>query len=169
MSEFKVNDMIFYAGTGVCRITDIRPEKFGRDTRTYYVIQPLTDKKTTVYCPVDADKVRIRRVLSRDEVIELIRSIPDTDTGWITNDSERKERSEAALSSGDCAQLIRLMRSLYLHRSELAAAGRKLHATDERVLKDAEQKLYEEFSYVLDIKPDEVEDFISGIIGGNAD
>lgn len=41
-----------------------------------------------------------------------------------------------------------------------AAKGKKLYKNDEKVMKEAEKMLYEEFAHVLDIRPDQVLPFI---------
>ena len=45
---------------------------------------------------------------------------------------------------------------MYFKQQELTAAGKKLHAADERIMKEAEKLLYDEFSVVFDIRPEEV-------------
>ena len=42
-------------------------------------------------------------------------------------------------------------RSIYLHKKDREAEGKRLHMSDERFYKDAEQILYNEFQYVLDL------------------
>ena len=44
-----------------------------------------------------------------------------------------------------------MIQALYLHKKEREADGRRLHMTDERFLKDAEQLLYNEWQYVLNV------------------
>ena len=52
-------------------------------------------------------------------------------------------------------ELIRMIKSIYLHKQQREAAGKRLHVTDERFFKDAEQILYNEFQYVLKLNSKE--------------
>ena len=49
-----------------------------------------------------------------------------------------------------------MTRNLYLHQIDLLEQGKKLHAADERFLKDAEKMLFEELAYVFGITVSEV-------------
>lgn len=42
-----------------------------------------------------------------------------------------------------------MIKAIYLHKQELEANKKRLHVSDDRFFKDAEQLLYNEFQYVL--------------------
>ena len=42
-----------------------------------------------------------------------------------------------------------MIKTLYIHKKEREADGKRLHVMDENFFKDAEQILYHEFEYVL--------------------
>ena len=44
-----------------------------------------------------------------------------------------------------------MIKAIYAHKLQREAEGKRLHLSDERFFKDAEQLLYNEFQYVLDI------------------
>ena len=44
-----------------------------------------------------------------------------------------------------------MIKAIYAHKKEREAEGKRLHMSDERFLKDAEQILYNEFQYVLNM------------------
>ena len=54
---------------------------------------------------------------------------------------------------------------LFLRQQELAGKRKKLHIADEKILKETERVLYEEFAYVLRIGQDEVLPFILQKLG----
>lgn len=153
---FQAGDTIVYGSCGVCRVVDVREETFGSVTRTYYVLDPVYDKNSTIYCPVDQEKIKLRPLLTVEELHRLIREMPQAEDLWIDDDAARRGQFTDMLKSGDHAQMIRLIKTLYLHRCEKNEAGKRLHLADERVMHDAERLLYEEFAYVLGIQPDEV-------------
>ena len=45
-----------------------------------------------------------------------------------------------------------MIKAIYAHKKAREAEGKRLHMADERFFKDAEQILYNEFQYVLDLK-----------------
>ncbi|MEA5051027.1 MAG: CarD family transcriptional regulator [Oscillospiraceae bacterium] len=162
---FKIGDTVVYESLGVCRITDIRTEKFpSMPPAQYYVLELVYGAQTTVYAPVDSEKLHIRKVLSKQEVLELIARMPDENTQWIENEAERTERYRQILKRGDRGELVGLIKTLYAKREEQLAAGRKFHACDARIMSDAEKVLYEEFALALHIQPDEVVPFITGTL-----
>lgn len=157
---FNINDTVMYGRTGVCKISDICTKDFNGKKKKYYVLSPEFESKTTIYCPCDSEKIRMRKLLSVDEVKSLIKNVADEEISWIENDQKRKERQMKILKSGDHKELIRMIKTLYYKREEKAAEGKKLHLTDERAMEDAENLLYQEFATVLDVKPEDVVTFV---------
>lgn len=161
---YAVNDTVMYGQSGICKITEICDRKFGRETLKYYVLRPVYGDNTVIYCPVDSDKVRIRKLLSAEEVVALIREMPAQQGDWIENDNLRKEAQTEILRRGDHTELIALIKTLYRKRTETENSGRRFHRADAEAMAQAEKMLYQEFAQVLDIAPDEVVPFIIGKI-----
>ena len=151
---FKVNDVILYGTQGVCRITGTEEQSMGGVKKTYYVLKPVNDKGATIFAPTDNAHVlkKMRRLLSREEIHKLIDAMPEENGQWIACEAERKERYKEILSSGDHMELIKMIKAIYAHKQAREAEGKRLHMSDERFFKDAEQALYNEFQYVLDIQ-----------------
>lgn len=159
---FAVNDIVMYGNTGVCKIVDIRLEKFSKKECMYYILKPVATENSTVYCPVDTDKIKIRRLLSKSEINELIRLMPDTETEWVESDAERKEKFGAVLKEGEPKELVKLLKTLHFNQTEKLRLGKKFHACDEKIMKEAEKILHGEFAHVLHIGIEEVVPFIMG-------
>ena len=157
---FLVGDTVLYGHCGVCRITDIRTERFGATPRLYYVLTPIRDTASTFYCPADQENLPLQPLLNADEVHRLIRAMPQAPDVWVDDNARRRDRFADMLKSGDRAQITALISTIYQHRCQRDEVGKKLHLADERVLRDAERLLYEEFAEVLGIRPDEVVDYI---------
>ena len=157
---FRKGDTIVYATTGVCVIDDIREQACTGEVQTYYVLQPVFDSSSKVFAPVGASEQKMRAVLTAGEADELVRALPDAPADWIDNDTRRKETFSAMLRSGDRGELVRLVKTLHLHRLELQQCGRKFHLADERMLRDAERVLFEELAYALSIPPESVGDYL---------
>ena len=42
---YKVGDVFVYGSNGACQITDIKEEKFARETKVYYILSPFLDSR----------------------------------------------------------------------------------------------------------------------------
>jgi CarD family transcriptional regulator len=161
MKIYAVNDYVVYGNNGVCKITDIRKEKFyGTEEQVYCVLEPVHSNKSTIYTPINRNLDKFRNVMSCEEVYELIHSIPNEETIWIEDYQARSEKFNEILKEGDPKQLIALIKTLYEHQENLLSNGKKMRMSDEKIKRDAEHLLFDEFAYVLDIQPHEVLPFI---------
>lgn len=159
---YKVNDTILYGNEGVCKIIEITSRTFKNQVMDYYVLKPVYSENATVYVPVHNQELlnKMKKILSAQEIIDLIHKMPESESVWIQNDNQRKEKYREILRSGDREELMKIVRTLYLHQQKLKESGKKFHATDDKILKEAEKILYDEFAYVLNIHQDEVVPFI---------
>lgn len=166
---YSKDDIIMYSAEGVCKITDITKQDVNGKKVDYYVLKPIYSNTALIYVPVTNESLtgKMHRVLSKEEILTLIRNLRNTETQWIENENLRKVKYKEILSSGDRCKIIEMIKTIHIHKNYLNERGRKLHITDERFLKDSEKILYEEFSFVLDIKPEEVLPFIKSELGIN--
>ena len=100
-----------------------------------------------------------------EEIHKLIQEIPEEKELWIENEGERRAEYGRIVSGGDRRELIRVIKALYQRRQKQQELGKKFHLSDERFLKEAEEKLHGEFALVLNIQPDQVTAFIRREIG----
>ena len=161
---FQVGDLIIYGGEGVCRVVGMGvPEVFEEegDDREYYTLEPLY-RRGTVYTPIDTT-VFMRHIISKEEVLELIKGIPDINDDIIENRNIRmlSEQYEQIIQSHSCMDLMRLIKSVDHKRRVMIERGKKLGQVDEKFFKRAEELLHGEFAVALDIPKEEVKDFIS--------
>ena len=98
--------------------------------------------------------------MTKQDVDALIDSIPSRTPTWIVNEKERKEVYKNILASGDHASIISMVQALYLRKKEREAEGKRLHMSDEYFMKDAEQLLYNEWQYVLNVDKPELMAYI---------
>lgn len=163
---FKVNDYIMYGRTGVCQVTEIRNgESMGNTGTDYYVLNPVFEKNSVIMTPVDNEKVLMREVVSKQEILSMINLISNEDSVWIDDDKIRNEKFKSSIKAGICEDWIRLIKAINLQIEEKKSIGKKISQMDEGILKEVKKLLYEEFSLVLKIPTDEVEDIIYKQIG----
>lgn len=151
---FKTDDVIIYGTQGVCRVEGIEEKAVGGKRKHYYVLKPVNDNGATIFAPTDNEHVlkKMRRLLTKEQILQLIDSMPEENAFWIENDNERKEYYRKVISSGDHMELIKMIKAVYIHKKEREAEGKRLHMVDEYFFRDAEQILYNEFQYVLGMK-----------------
>lgn len=160
---YQIGELILYGGTGVCRVVDVVAKRFSRaePEKLYYVLRPLYSSGT-ITTPVENGKVFTRPVISRDEAIALIDTIPSIHAEAYHNSNlqqlESHYRSE--LESHDCHDLLRLTMSTYQKKVEREKAKLKFGAVDRRYMERAENLLFGELAVALDIEKDSVQSFI---------
>jgi CarD family transcriptional regulator len=156
---YEIGDYIIYSNHGVCRVEDIGSLDISGIDKSVecYTLQPVFSKSSTLYTPVDNDKVSMRKVISNEEAKELIEQIPDIPVLWVENDKQREEAYKQALKDRDCLDWARIIKTLYIRKQERIAQGKKLTFTDEKYLGIAEDCLYGELSIVMDMDKDEIE------------
>lgn len=158
---FRVNDYVVYGSTGVCKIDAINREDFGDGReREYYVLTAIYANSLSIYIPTDNTDAAMRRIMTKDEIYELIKTIPDIDGAWIDDDHLRKSTFSDILQSGDQAKMVQLIKILYERKLKLEKEGKYLANADAETMKAAEKLLHNEFALVLDIEPEQVVPFI---------
>ena len=159
---WKLSDTVVYGSAGVCKIVDIREELFADEKRTYFILKPVFDDKTTIHVPTFNEKLmsKIKPVLKKAEALSLIKSIPEIEPLWIDGDKLRQEKYKEVLDSSDRTLLVSVIKALYERRAELTEKGKKMRSSDEYAFKDAEQLFENECAHVFAIPKNEVRDFI---------
>lgn len=153
-----VGDTVMYGNQGVCKIIGTDLKKFGGSKVEYFVLQPIYDENSRVFIPLANENLvsKMHPVISREEIDNIINSIPDEETIWISEDVERKRTYQKIIVDGNRRELVRLIKTLHIHQDTQNQKGRKLHQSDDYILKQAEKLLYDEFAFVLEVNPDDV-------------
>ena len=169
---FEIGDLVMYGVRGVCRVKEITELDWSsaEKGKKYYVFEPLY-KGDPIYVPVDNDKVYMRHVMDREEILALIDSMPDIET------DDRKARSiqqlarsyQTAIDSHEAKDLVKLTKSIHKKRKAAEAQDKQLGQIDVRYMEHAEDLLFGEIAAVLDIPRDSVLDFIHERLSGHHD
>ena len=159
---YNVGDMVMYGAFGICKVTAIEKRDLTGEEQEYYILKHINSEKNIFYVPTNNDTAlsKMHPICSKAEVDELISHMNSEGLIWIDNDIKRKEEYSRIIKDADKHEIIRLIKTLYLRRKELAESGKKLRSTDENYLSLAENMLFEEFAYALDIDKSEVVEYI---------
>lgn len=159
---FKTGQRVLYGTHGVCHITAIEAMRFGKSKANYYVLELTEQPGTKFYVPVENEAVvaKLRPLLTRQELLDLLHSPTVRNYPWIADENQRKLRFRELIGSGDRESLMGMIGALHRHKQAQTAAGRKFHQSDENFLADAQKLLNAEFAQVFDLDPWEVNSFI---------
>ncbi|MCR5076234.1 MAG: CarD family transcriptional regulator [Ruminococcus sp.] len=159
---YNVSDMVMYGAFGICKVTAIEKRDLTGEEQEYYILKHINSEKNIFYVPTNNDKAlsKMHRICSKAEVDVLISHMNSEGLIWIDNDIKRKEEYSRIIKDDDKHEIIRLIKTLYLRRKELAKIGKKLRSTDENYLNLAENMLFEEFAFALEIDRSEVVKYI---------
>lgn len=160
---FAVDDYIVYGNHGVCKVEKIGTVSLAMidKNKVYYTLRPVYKNDAVVYAPVENPKSVIRPVMTKEEADSLIDEIPDITSAWITNEKEREAQYKAALKTCDCRELIRMIKTLYDRKMSRIRDGKKVTVVDERYFRQAEEQLYGELAFALDMERSQMGDYLT--------
>lgn len=163
---YKKGDYVVKIPEGVCEIANVGClDLSGADThKEYYMLVPIKEKTSRIYLPVDNAARRIRSVISKEDAMKFIKSIPDIHEMDITNEKMREQEYRTAILSGNHEKIVSIIKLLYARRQKRMEQGKKITATDDRYFKQAEEVLFSELSFVLQVPKEKMEQFIADTI-----
>ncbi|MDO4344647.1 MAG: CarD family transcriptional regulator [Eubacteriales bacterium] len=151
--DFCKGGYVVYGSAGVCYIEDIRNMRFPseRGERCYYILRPVRNASSTLYVPVDNEKLRekMRHVLTKEEIDAILEENRDKEIQWQSDKKKREEEFRKILKERNQKEMLLLVSCIYLKKRELISAGKKLNYTDEGILQEAERCIDDEFSFAL--------------------
>ena len=166
--ELQTGNFVIYRSTEICRIEDFENKSFDNVTvKEYCVLVPADGGSSKYYVPMELARAKLRRLLTKDEVDELIDGMKGEQPDWGSTEDHRKDVFNEVLNSGDYRRIISMLHSLYQERQERLAQGKKLLAADEKAMKSAESLIDREFAFVLGIEQSDVSRYIAERLGRN--
>ena len=121
---------VVYGGYGVCLVEDIRPMDLCHSGQLApsFVLRQEDAFNSTLYVPVENSQLcqRLRRVLTKGEIHELLLESKGHQLAWPPDRQTRAERFQGILQRGVQEELILMIRCIYLKKGELQARGKKL-------------------------------------------
>lgn len=148
---FHAGQTVLYGANGVCQIAEISTKTIGSNVMEYYVLKPVSSD-STLYVPTGNEMLvsRIRDICTAEEARAIL-SEESEPMKWISNNQERSEYFRQVIGEENCRDLVRLVRLLHSHGKLLSERGRRLHLSDERILREAERMVGDEIATALGI------------------
>lgn len=160
---FEIGQIVVTKNSGVCQIVSEEEINFGAGNRKYFILKPYfitDDKGTKIFIPYDNANDSIRQLLSKNDVLELIDSIPTMERSWITDPKSRRLKFEEVHKSGNLRNIIQVVKSLYIQNEELKESKKTLSMLDKEFFVKLQNDIYQEFAIVLNMELSEVAKYI---------
>jgi len=159
---FEKNAYIVYGKNGVCQIMDIKPMDVegASPERLYYVLHPLNSHGSTIFTPIDNQRVPMRPILSQEEAQQLIDEIPYIHALNIPNEKTCEEQYKAAMQTGRCEDMVSIIKTIYQKKQKRQQIGKKITSVDEKYFHMAENCLYTELSILINVPKDKMEEYL---------
>lgn len=154
---FKKDDYIVYGNAGVCRVEAVGPMGFGDGSRIYYTLEPVYEKGSRFFTPVDNDKVVMRPVLTMEECSRLIGEFAVIEEADIPDNKYREDVFRDTLKNCDCKECIRIIKALHHRISSRAELGKKATSSDEKYFHLAKESLYGELAFSMKTSKSQIE------------
>lgn len=160
---FELGTMLVHPTYGVCEVVHIGKidMKNVKDERLFYTLVPLYDAKSKLFIPTDSESLGLRPVMTKESALELVASLPAMEPIAVQNEKEREKIFKEMIRGGNCEDISRIIKTLYLRKKARLAAGKKAVSLDEKYLFMAREQLYGELAVSLGIEKNGVEDYIT--------
>ncbi len=157
-----IGDTVVFGTEGIFTIEETTQKIICGKKTDYYVLKSTGKDNSIVYLPMNNQMLldRAKPLVTKEEISRLIENIPNSEDCWVDDHKQRKEKFNRILQSGDREGIIALAGTIYNKQKAQLAAHKKLNASDERILREAERIINLEFAFVLNITPDEVKEYI---------
>ena len=165
---FQVGDAVSYGTSGVCTIAEKKKVCLAGQPCECYILKPVYDRTMKICVPCNSQVLleRMRTLPSKEEILELLQKpAPEHNS----DPEVRKERYRQTLQSGDRHALLRMIRDIYTERRHRHAMGKQLSSYEDSALREAQHILHSEVAYTMGIEPQEVPEFIAGVLGRSID
>lgn len=159
---FETGDYVVYGNVGVCKVDEIgnidSPQVSRK--RLYYTLNPIYSVGSTIFTPVDNEKVIMRPVITKEEALKLIDTIPSIELLWIADEKKREDDYKETLRKCDCREWVRVMKTIHLRKKSRQAENKKITARDEKYFRMAEDSLYGELAIALNMDKDTTKEYV---------
>ena len=153
---FKIGDYVVYR-KDICQIKELIENYFNNED--YYALQSLSDPSLKVNIPVAKSDSLLRNLITKEEVNNIIKEIPEIDT-IDSNEKFIEQEYKELMNSGTHRDLIKIIKTTYLRNKERLESKKRVAEDDSTYFELAEKYLYNEFSIVLDLSFDDTKKYI---------
>ena len=156
---FKVGEYIIYK-RDLCKVKFI--EKSRRTGEDYYGLSPIQDETLSIKVPTSNKQNNLRYPISKEEAEQLIKKIPTIEPIQV-NDKLLENTYRELMRTQKEEDLIKIIKTTYLRNEERVSCGKKASDKDQTFFKQAENCLYNELGYALNLSAEECKNYINAL------
>ena len=164
---YEIGDKVVYGALGVMEVVDIADQTVGDVTRKYYVMREYASPTNSLtYVPLENETLvaQIKPLLTKEEIYEAVRTAKASPLiDFVEENRARSEMYKGILSSGDRVRILSMIQTVYMTGVRRESEGKRNFIADENIVKRAEKNIAVEFSLVLGISEDGLNEFIMGV------
>ena len=151
-------DAVVYKCRGVYKVEDVGTLDFSfvDNSKQNYTLQSVEDAGDKAYVPAE-DETNIRRPVSRDEALALIRRIPQIEVLQVKNEKLREQEYKDCIADFCPESWVKVLKTTY-KRTKSRGSVTSLDRKYQMLLEHA---LYSEFAFALGIPTGEMQEFIA--------
>ena len=159
--KLKINDYVYYTLNGICLVSDIKKLKLGNEENEYYILTPINTKQT-IFLPTNNENVlsKVKKILSKDEIDQLIINSKSIIIEWPKNSKERNVYFQNLLKLDDLPTTIALIKTIIQRKND----DNKLSPNDLSILSNAQNLIHTSLAYSLKMSNDEVKEYIINLL-----
>lgn len=150
---FNIGDKVIHRQEGACTIKGLVDMNVDRVSKQYYLLEPLTDLKTSIYVSADADKQKnIRHTIKPNDLKTAQEEIKESPMEWVDNPKQRNQSLTKLITSMNFKEVLsswECLRTRKLHN--------KLNPRDVQLLRVAQKLIFSEVAMIMDVKYEEIE------------
>lgn len=159
-------DHVVYGNHGLCLVTDITVPAFlerGKE-KLYYVMEPSTDSKGTLYVPVEGSEGKMREAVGAEYAEELINGMGSMSRMDIPQGKKAEAVIVEVIRRNLTDEMLCLIKTLHGIKAERESQGKKFATLDEKYLGIAEKLFFAEMAYSMSLDPEAVKQRVCDIM-----
>lgn len=158
---FQINDLVVYGKNGVCSVKEIGTLSLMNNDRLYYTLVPVYKKEETIYAPVENGRIVMRDVISKEDAKELIDTFSKLEETVVASERDRENCYKQTLMGCNCEELASMIKTIYNRKCKRISEGKKATVVDEKYYRQAEEQLFGELAFALDVDKTKISEMIS--------
>ncbi len=164
----QIGDKVVHINGGVFLIEEIKIMNYGFGDTNYLILKPYyideTNKTLVLYVPEEKKDQLIRKIMSKEEAINVIEQIKSIEPIWYQDAKTRKDKFGELIRSKNIKDICVVVKSLYIKQLELRENNKSLNLIDYDYLKKLKRGIEEELAISLNIPIVDVDEYITKYI-----
>lgn len=154
---FNIGEYVIY-GRNICKVKDIKDNKYNKESS--YVLVPIDDDSLTIDVPAENRLNVIKKILTKEQALELINKIHNIDDMEIINEKMIEYEYKKLIDDGTKESLIKVIKSTYLRNEARKSNKKKISDKENSYFKLAEKILFNELSIALNMSYDDTKKYV---------